>query len=255
VTLVEVDGRPATVQDLAGLVHRGYGHYTSMQVRGGRVRGLRFHLDRLERQQHAVFGTGLDVEAVQAHVRHAVARQPDASVRVVLTADRDGAPTVTVAVDDPVDAPAEPLRLMTVGTERQVPEVKHLGTFLQGYQARRARAAGFDDALFVGRGARLLETTIWNIGFVVDGSVVFPEGPLLPGVTMLLLLQHAPDAGIPVHSRPVTLPELAEVEAVFLTNSYGVARVSAVDDHTWDAAHPFVDRLAAVYRDVPLEAM
>jgi len=253
VTHVEVDGCPATAQVLGDLVHRGYGHYTSMQLRGGGVRGLRFHLDRLERQQHAVFGTGLDVDRVREHLRHAVAGRPDASVRVVLTASADGSPTVTVTVDDPVDVPAAPLRLMTVGAERQVADVKHLGTFLQGYQARRAQAAGFDDALFVGRGARLLETTIWNIGFVVDGSVVFPEGPLLPGVTMLLLLQHAPDAGIPVTSRPVTLPELADVEAVFLTNSYGVAVVAAVDEHTWDPAHPLVDRLAAVYRDVPLD--
>ena len=61
-------------------------------------------------------------------------------------------PTVTVMVDPPVEAPTTPQRLLTVGTERQVPEVKHLGTFMQAYQARRAEAAGYDDALFVGRG-------------------------------------------------------------------------------------------------------
>ena len=32
---VEVDGAVPTVEVLAGLVHRGYGHFTAMQVRGG----------------------------------------------------------------------------------------------------------------------------------------------------------------------------------------------------------------------------
>lgn len=253
--LVEVDGRAATADMLADVGFRGYGHFTAMQVRGRRVRGLDLHRDRLDRQHHAVFGRGLDVDLVQDHLRHAVADVPDASVRVVVTADPDETTRVAVTVDDPVEVPEQPLRLMSVGAERDVPDVKHLGTFLQGYQHRRAVAAGYDDALFVGRGGRVLETSIWNVGVVLDGAVVFPEGPLLPGITMLLLLRHAPSAGISVSSRPLSLREATGADAVFLTNSYGVARVASVDDEPLDAAHPMVDRLAAAYRDVPLDAL
>ena len=244
---VEVDGAVPTVEVLASLVHRGYGHFTSMQVREGGTRGLDLHLDRLERQHHAVFGLPLDTERVLGFVRHALADRTDASVRVVVT---DG-PRVTVLVERPVEPPVESQRLLTVGTERHLPEVKHLGTFVQGYQARRAELAGYDDALLVGRGGRVLETTIWNIGFVDHGTVVFPEGPLLPGISMLLLMRHAPDAGVPVASRQVRVQELVDLEAAFLTNSYGVAPVQEIDDRVWPGVHPLVDRVIAAYRDIP----
>ena len=42
---VEVDGAVPTVEVLAGLVRRGYGHFTAMQVRDGGTRGLDLHLD------------------------------------------------------------------------------------------------------------------------------------------------------------------------------------------------------------------
>ena len=248
---VEVDGAVPTVEVLASLVHRGYGHFTAMQVRGGGTRGLDLHLDRLDRQHHAVFGEGLETGRVLGFLAQAVARRPDCSVRVVVT---EG-PTVTVLVDQPVDPPSEPQRLLTVGTERHVPEVKHLGTFVQGYQGRRAELAGYDDALLVGRGGLVLETTMWNIGFVDRGTVVFPEGPLLPGITMLLLMRHGPDAGIPVESRPVRVQELAGLDAAFLTSSYGVAPVGEVDDREWPGVHPLVDRVAAAYRDIPLDTI
>jgi len=40
-----VDGAVPTVEVLAGLVRRGYGHFTAMQVRDGGTRGLDLHLD------------------------------------------------------------------------------------------------------------------------------------------------------------------------------------------------------------------
>lgn len=42
---IELNGAPAGSLDLAGAF--GYGHFTAMQVRDGKVRGLDVHLDRL----------------------------------------------------------------------------------------------------------------------------------------------------------------------------------------------------------------
>ncbi|WP_207939157.1 hypothetical protein [Actinomadura darangshiensis] len=46
--LIEVDGRPATAEALAHPAIVNYGHFTAMQVRSGRVRGLAAHLRRLD---------------------------------------------------------------------------------------------------------------------------------------------------------------------------------------------------------------
>ena len=44
---VEVNGRQADQAVMSLLEHEGWGHFTAMQVRGGRTRGLDLHLARL----------------------------------------------------------------------------------------------------------------------------------------------------------------------------------------------------------------
>ena len=44
---VQLDGQAATQADLAPLAFAGYAHFTALQVRGHRVRGLDLHLRRL----------------------------------------------------------------------------------------------------------------------------------------------------------------------------------------------------------------
>ncbi|WWW36980.1 hypothetical protein V8017_09710 [Stenotrophomonas rhizophila] len=53
------NGHHASVDDLAGAL-TNYGHFTSLQVRGGAVQGLDLHLQRLQEGTEALFGTVLD---------------------------------------------------------------------------------------------------------------------------------------------------------------------------------------------------
>jgi hypothetical protein len=55
----EVNGNPATAGPLHHLALANYGHFTAMQVRDGRVRGLSLHLARLDGATQELFGTGL----------------------------------------------------------------------------------------------------------------------------------------------------------------------------------------------------
>jgi hypothetical protein len=45
---IEVNGHEADEAAVSLLDHEGWGHFTAMQVRGGRARGLGLHLARLE---------------------------------------------------------------------------------------------------------------------------------------------------------------------------------------------------------------
>jgi hypothetical protein len=45
---LEINGRAATAGELRALALGVYGHFTAMQLRGGRTRGLQLHLDRLD---------------------------------------------------------------------------------------------------------------------------------------------------------------------------------------------------------------
>lgn len=251
--LVEVDGAVPSVQTLAEVASRSYGHMTVMQVRGGATRGMAMHRARLAAQHQELFGRELDVERVQWYVASAVRGRPDGTVRVAATVDDDGRDRVMVTVGPPLSVPAEPLRLVSSPFERQFPHLKHLGTFAQGYMHAYATAQGFDDTLFCDKDGNILETTSWNVGVVLDGEVVFPEGPLLPGVTMLLLEQHLPATGVSVHRRTVALDRLSEVEAVFLTSSTGVAQVASVDKVEPPMGPMMGDWVGSLYREIPVE--
>ena len=71
-----MDGVPVTADDLAALALVGYGHFTSMRLAGGRVRGLDLHLDRLVRDCETVFGARLDAGRVRELARRVASGRP-----------------------------------------------------------------------------------------------------------------------------------------------------------------------------------
>ncbi|MFF5106446.1 aminotransferase class IV [Streptomyces sp. NPDC000134] len=223
----EMDGRRATAEDLFGPVLRAYGHFTAMQVRAGRVRGLALHLARLDAANRELFGVGLDGELIRDRIRHALGDDVrDASVRVqVYPAGGGDATTVLVAVRPPKAAPNSARRLASVPYQRSVAEVKHIGDFGQAYYQRLARRGGHDDALLVAADGTVSETATANIGFFDGATVVWPEAPLLAGITMQLLVAHGPES----ERRPVRVADLPSFAGVFVANSRGIAAVSHLD--------------------------
>jgi hypothetical protein len=57
--LLEINGTPARADTLSAAL-QNYGHFTSMQIRDGGVRGLALHLQRLQQSTRLLFGHELD---------------------------------------------------------------------------------------------------------------------------------------------------------------------------------------------------
>ncbi|KPC69042.1 branched-chain amino acid aminotransferase, partial [Streptomyces sp. NRRL WC-3753] len=74
---VHRNGQAATTDDLAPLAFAGYAHFTAMQVRGGRVRGLDLHLERLRSASLELFGRAVPDDQVRAYLRTALEAGPD----------------------------------------------------------------------------------------------------------------------------------------------------------------------------------
>lgn len=262
-----LDGRPVVAAELAALALTNFGHFTTMTVVDGRVRGLRLHLARLVDDCRAVFGVELDRDRVLALLRSAVTSglvPPTVTVRVTVF---DPAVTIAASPDGPArprilittrpagGGSAAPLRLRSYVYQRDLPAVKHTGLFALVRHRRSARAAGFDDALFADGDGNVLEGPTWNIGFVVDGELVWPVGPCLPGVTMRLVSAAAEAAGLRCRSAPVTCRELTGEVGAFVTNaSVGVRAVAAID--ATPLAHaPLVRRLGQLYAGSHADAL
>lgn len=112
-----------------------------------------------------------------------------------------------------------------------LPEVKHVGTFGLLHHSREATLAGYDDALFVDYLGRVSEASTWNVGFLDGDTVVWPQAPVLDGISQQLVRKGLERTGIPQLTRDVHPSDLPKLDATFLTNSESVGwPVASVDD-------------------------
>ncbi|MFI1990502.1 aminotransferase class IV [Actinoplanes sp. NPDC020271] len=238
-THVEINGEPATPEALLRAATWNYGHFTSLQVRNRAVPGLTLHLDRLREASAVLFpdATPTSADSVRSLIGHALGDRDDASVRVtVLPGAHDPVRTdLMVSVSDPVPGdPRPPLRVRTITYERELPHLKHVATLGLTFHYLQARRAGFDDVLFAGRDGSLREGSVWNVAFWDGTHIIWPEGPLLAGITMQVLRQGLSRLGIPDTTRRLTAGSLATMTAAAATNSHCPAQpIAAVDDRAF----------------------
>ena len=243
---IEVNGREADQAAASLLDHEGWGHFTAMQVREGRTRGLDLHLSRLEAAHHEVYGRALGGAEVRARIRHALGGRLDASVRVY-----GYWAGLIVTVREPHDMPRRPHSMTAVPFQRPLARLKHVGSWGQGRFRDIALAAGFDEGLLVDEAGRISEGTITNVGFWRDGVVIWPDAPKLAGITMLLLRRQLAVAGIGQAEEPVRVHDLAAYGGMIVCNSHGWAPVSRVDELMIPQDEAFTGVIAAAIDSCP----
>jgi branched-subunit amino acid aminotransferase/4-amino-4-deoxychorismate lyase len=259
---MELNGAPASPDQMRVLALTNYGHFTTVLVQDFGVRGLSLHLERLTRDCRLLFDVELDTGAVRHYVRHALAGNPGpVMVRVTIydpaldlgTIGSDAEPSVLVTTRPAWHGVSAPLRLQVARYQREMPTVKHVSVFAALMHRRLAQRAGFDDVLFISDDEVVSEASTSNIGFVRQGRVVWPQAAWLPGVTMALI-----DQGLdqPAATEPVTVSDLPDMEAAFVTNAgTGVRAVLSVDRTAWRTDHEVLDKVRKLYAETPYEAL
>ena len=250
---VEVNGHTATADELRALALVNYGHFSTMQVRGRRVRGLGLHLFRLDTASRELFGTGLDGRRVRRLLAHALGDDvEDAQARVTVFRIAPGAePSVMVSLRAPSAMPHEPRSLRSVPYQRPLAHLKHVGTFAQIYYGRLAEREGYGEALFVGPGGLVCEGSVTNIGFHDGTRLLWPDAPMLLGTTMQLLDAALTAVGKPPRRDVVRLADLASLGTAFICNSGGLAPVGRIDDVHLPIDRDVVTMLHDVFDAVP----
>jgi len=226
---IEIDGQIPVPEQLAEAALDGFGHFTAMQVRNHRVRGLDLHLARVTAAHHELFGAELDAELVTDRIRHALRTGTgDASVRVYLRHPADQ-PSVMVTVRPAGEMPAGCWRLQAAPYQRSVAHVKHLSDFGQAYFQRQALRDGFDEALLTSADGVISEGSITNIGFFDGAGIVWPDAPTLAGVTMQILQSRIGGFGLAWRRASVRLTDVPAFDGAFVTNARGIAPVATID--------------------------
>ena len=249
----ELDGAPLTVEDALAVGMSGDGHYSSMQVRDGSVRGLAHHLARLTSSHAELYGGALDVDSVRGLMRRVVERRPDCSLRVQVVELQPEVPRVLVVARPAAAPPEGPLRLATYAYVRPLAHLKHAGTFGQHVYGRRAEQHGFDDALFVTPTGHLAETSVSNVALVRDGSLVWPVGASLRGIAWQILDDALDAVGTPSSEALVHREDVAAFDGMLACSSVGVVAVGAVDDEDLPGSAAAVAPFVALHDAVPLD--
>ncbi|RLV04423.1 branched-chain amino acid aminotransferase [Streptomyces griseocarneus] len=259
--VVQRDGRPATVEELKPLAFAGYAHFTAMQVRDSRVRGLDLHLERLRYASQELFGQALPDDRVRSLLRAAVEAGPaDLSLTATVyysvgefrAPGPDGALEVLVRTGPPASGPEGPLTLATFPYERTLPALKHTGEVAKTYYLRQAVARGFDDAVFVDRHGRFSEGSIWNLAFWDGTAVVWPVAGMLGGTMMGTVRRQLDRLGIPQREQAITAADVPAFAGAVVMNSWtpGVP-VHRIDSVDVPEAPAFLELLHRAHRAEP----
>ncbi len=257
--MAELNGQAIRPDQFQTLALTNYGHFTTLRVEDGRVRGLSLHLDRLGRDCQALFGVELDLEHVRRLIRRAAPPRGTATIRVTVFdpatdlghPDHATDPQVLVTQRPAATLPLSPLRVRSTVYVRDEPAVKSVGLYGALRRRRSAQLDGFDDALFVDGNGVVSEGGTWNVGFFDGDHVIWPDADCLVGVTMELLKKaHAHRVAT------VRLTDIPAMRAAFATNAaIGVRAITRIDGCEIPGDHPIIDTLRAAYTDVACDAL
>ena len=260
-----INGACVISADMLPLAFSGFAHFTAMQVRGKKVRGLDLHLARLRKASEALFGVALADGQILEDVGRAINEgSEDLSLTVTLYApagefsakSMNAEPAVLIRTGPPSDGPSGPVRLAIVEHERFLPSIKHVGEGAKTYYLHRAVEQGFDDAVFKDRSGRLSEGTIWNLVFWDGSAVVWPRAELLEGTMMAMIQRQLSRAGIAQRHEDIRPDYLSRFAGAAIMNSWtpGVP-VTAIGPDSIPQSRHFMDLLHSAYQAEPATAM
>jgi len=236
----------------------GDGVYEVLRTYGGRLYAMAEHLRRLMRSLDAIElehrFTPAELERI---IRDCVQRGgfPESLAYLQITRGaakrakafpRGVSPTLVVTVRQ-LEAPAAALReagariMMAKDIRWQRCDIKSVGLLPNLLAFNRAKAAGFDEGVFVEEDEAIAECCSANIFIVKRGQVATPPKStrILGGITRGAVIAVARQHGVPLEERRVPLAELRAADEVFLTGTtVEVLPVIQVDGQPIGAGKP-----------------
>ncbi|MGX9719492.1 aminotransferase class IV [Stenotrophomonas acidaminiphila] len=259
-TLLSCNGEPVEAA-LVGAALVNYGHFTSLQVRGGAVQGWALHMRRLQQGTRELFDAELDEAQLLGWLRRALERSgmTDASLRITVFSRafdfrqplRAVPVDVLVAVAAPATAPADTRAVLPVRYQRELPQLKHVGTFPLFQHRRQALRQGFDDALFVDAAGRVSEGSTWNLAFLAGDEVLWPQAQALRGTAEQLLIAGLERLGRAQAWREVPLDVLPGCSGAVACNATGLWPLARIGDCRFGDSQALLERLRQALAQEP----
>lgn len=128
---------------------------------------------------------------------------------------------------------------------------KLTGFYINSLLAKlNAQQRGFDDAILLDIDNNIAETSIANIAFCVDNTLITPSRTnILPGITRDTVFKLSADIGITMQERPITIEDAHQAQACFIMGTLrGILPISSLESTAYDVHHPLLQRLIDNYQ-------
>lgn len=255
---VLLNGRPIppTVSIFDPMVVRGDGCFEALRSYGGHLFGLAEHLARLAQSAQALGISLPPILWIGEWARQVASQQGDGVLRIFVSGAEQGANVYVLSADIPELIPQH--RLLEVpapwhpaGAAWELAGVKTLSYAPNMAATRRAREAGFDDALLLSRDGIILEgptsAVIWMVDGVIETASI--DLGILDSVTRRISLSQARAHGIEIREGSFPSERLAEAQEVAVLSSVKeVKPVVAIGDRTYRPG-PITALLTRIYRE------
>ena len=249
-----VDASNPTVHAMDLGVTRGDGIFETVGIRHGRVQASDAHFARFENSARLLDLPRPDIDAYRDALQlgiDAMGDTTDAYAKYVLTRGREDDPAQPATGyvyfntnDDHTAVRESGLRVITLSRGYSLDVASTSPWLLQGAKylsyavnravIREARRRSADDVLFTTTDGFVLEGPTSTLVLLRDGVFVTPdpEHGVLVGTTQCSVFDFAAAAGFPTQVADVSLPQLLDSSALWLTNSQRLAvPVTSIDGH------------------------
>ncbi|MBI3616860.1 MAG: aminotransferase class IV family protein [Candidatus Omnitrophica bacterium] len=244
-----VEAKHSFLESLTPGVLKAKGVFETMRVSNGKAALLEAHLRRMSRGLKVLgIRWSMSYRTIPANIRQLlrVVSLTEARVRVMLWQKGAG---VHCAIVAEALAPPSARRykegfkaILTNGHRRQTPvPIKSLDYAIFREGLEKARAAGFDEALFVNRKNELVEGSRTNIFLVKDNCLFTPpiKSGCLPGVTRQRVIAAARGLKIHCATRALTAADLFNADEAFVTNALlGIMPLTGLDKQPIGTGNP-----------------
>jgi len=238
---VLVNGTPATeVSVFDRALQFGEGVFETIACLNGRPRFLPLHLERLEygcerlgiqppvQEEIAAEIRGL-VSGVERSIVKLLMTGGDAVARGYARSGSERATRITIRYPWPHEDPAQlhdgvmtRTLSMRLGENPRLAGLKHCNRLEQVLaRAEIANDPHLAEGILFSSSGNLVSGTMTNVFLVRESVLLTPRIDQcgVAGVMRRFLLSALPDAGFPVHERPVTAEDLQDADEVFLSNA------------------------------------
>lgn len=249
----------------AGLLN-GWGVFSTVRIYEGQPFAFNFHFDRLMRDAEKLM---LPAPFTREQVREGVMALihanglHDGCMRIYFVYNKIGiwgseeempvTDWIMYTVDLPMRSGPVKLALQENGRQALHPlaGTKVISWLQNVWVVEKAHKRGFEDAVLLNEFGNVTEATAANLYIVKKGKVVTPplSSGCLAGVSRLILLEAAPNAGIEIVEKDFAADDLFGADEAFITSTTRqVQPIAQIEEHHYkQAPGPITAKLAEVF--------